>query len=78
MPKVMGLFAGCGGLDLGFQDAGFEIAYANDKEKSVKLTYEFNLKHEIHIEDFCKVDKKITTSRCGSCWCSLPTIFQRR
>nr|BAR29829.1 DNA (cytosine-5-)-methyltransferase (TIGR00675) [uncultured Mediterranean phage uvMED]BAR29931.1 DNA (cytosine-5-)-methyltransferase (TIGR00675) [uncultured Mediterranean phage uvMED] len=57
IPKVMGLFAGCGGLDLGFKNAGFEIAYANDKEKSVKLTYEFNLQHEIHIEDFCKVDK---------------------
>ncbi len=58
IPKVMGLFAGCGGLDLGFKNAGFEIAYANDKEKSVKRTYEFNLQHEIHIEDFCKVDKK--------------------
>lgn len=57
MPKVMGLFAGCGGLDLGFKQAGFEIAYANDKEKSVKQTYEFNLQHEIHIEDICKVNK---------------------
>ena len=57
-PKVMGLFAGCGGLDLGFKNAGFQISYANDIEKSVKKTYEINLGHEIHIEDFCNVDKK--------------------
>ena len=27
---VVGLFAGCGGLDLGFINAGFSIVWAND------------------------------------------------
>jgi len=56
-PKVIGLFSGCGGLDYGFQQAGFEIIYANDIEKSVKETYEYNLNHNIEIMDIAQVDK---------------------
>jgi DNA (cytosine-5)-methyltransferase 1 len=58
IPKVIGLFSGCGGLDYGFKNAGFEIVYSNDIEKSVKETYEFNLNHKINIEDIRLVDKK--------------------
>jgi DNA (cytosine-5)-methyltransferase 1 len=29
-PRVVSLFSGCGGLDLGLQEAGFEIVFAND------------------------------------------------
>ena len=56
-PKVIGLFSGCGGLDLGFKKAGCEIIYANDNEKSVEETYNFNLKHKIEIADITKLDK---------------------
>lgn len=56
-PRVIGLFSGCGGLDFGFQNAGYEIVFANDIEKNVRDTYEYNLKHPITIEDICKVDK---------------------
>ncbi len=57
-PRVLGLFSGCGGLDFGFQQAGFEIVYANDILKSVKETYEFNLGHPIEILDIHAVNKK--------------------
>ena len=57
-PMVIGLFSGCGGLDYGFQLAGFNIAYSNDIEKSIKETYEYNLKHEIEIKDIRLIDKK--------------------
>ena len=30
---VISLFSGCGGMDLGFQKAGFNIKWANDIEK---------------------------------------------
>lgn len=58
-PKVIGLFSGCGGLDLGFKQAGFNIVFANDIEKNVKETYEFNLNHEIEIKDICNLDKSM-------------------
>lgn len=56
-PKVLGLFSGCGGLDYGFKQAGFEVVYANDLLENVKATYEFNLGHEIDIRDIRTVDK---------------------
>ncbi len=49
-PRVVSLFSGCGGLDLGFHQAGFNIVFANDIEKSVADTYRFNL-GEILIKD---------------------------
>jgi DNA (cytosine-5)-methyltransferase 1 len=39
---VVSLFAGCGGLDLGFRQAGFNIVWANEYDKSIWETYEFN------------------------------------
>ena len=46
MPKLISLFSGCGGFDLGFKKAGFKIVFANDNEKKLKETYEKNLKHK--------------------------------
>jgi DNA (cytosine-5)-methyltransferase 1 len=40
--KVAALFAGCGGLDLGFKQAGFEIVWANEFEKKTWETYRIN------------------------------------
>ena len=56
-PTVVSLFSGCGGLDLGFKNAGFDIVFANDIEPSVKDTYEKNLGHEILIQDIRSIDK---------------------
>lgn len=40
--KVVSLFAGAGGLDLGFQQAGFDVIYANEFDKDIWATYEHN------------------------------------
>lgn len=40
--KVASFFAGCGGLDLGFEQAGYEIVWANDFDESIYTTYELN------------------------------------
>jgi DNA (cytosine-5)-methyltransferase 1 len=40
--KVVSLFSGAGGLDLGFERAGFEIIWANEYDKDIWETYEKN------------------------------------
>ncbi len=40
--KVISLFSGCGGLDLGFERAGFEIPVANEYDSTIWSTFEAN------------------------------------
>lgn len=40
--KVVSFFAGCGGLDLGFEQAGFDVIWANEFDKSILPTYRLN------------------------------------
>lgn len=40
--KVISLFSGCGGLDLGFERAGFEIPVANEYDSTIWETYKIN------------------------------------
>lgn len=40
--KVVSFFAGAGGLDLGFEQAGFDIVWANEFDKDIWETYEKN------------------------------------
>ena len=40
--KVISLFSGCGGLDLGFERAGFEIPVANEYDSTIWSTFEVN------------------------------------
>ena len=39
---IVSLFSGCGGLDLGFTLAGFNVIWANEYDKSIWKTYNFN------------------------------------
>lgn len=41
-PRVLDLFAGCGGLSLGFQAAGFEIAAAIEIDPDAARTHGIN------------------------------------
>ncbi len=42
--NVVSFFAGAGGLDLGFQKAGFNVVWANEYDKDIWETYEKNHK----------------------------------
>ncbi|WMX16485.1 DNA cytosine methyltransferase [Aureispira sp. CCB-E] len=42
MMKIASFFAGAGGLDLGFEKAGFEVVWANEYDKDIWETYEKN------------------------------------
>ena len=41
-PDIVSLFAGCGGMDTGFERAGFHIAFANEKDKKIAEVYRLN------------------------------------
>ncbi len=52
--KLVSLFTGAGGLDLGFKKVGFEIVWANEFDKSIWETFQTNFPHT-------KLDKRSIT-----------------
>lgn len=54
--KVVSLFSGAGGLDLGFSMAGHDIVWANDIYDDAVATYKENLGNNILLGDVAKVD----------------------
>ncbi len=46
-PKLVSLFSGAGGMDLGFKQAGFDIIFANDFDKDACETYKKNIDDNI-------------------------------
>lgn len=42
-PKLVSLFSGCGGMDLGFKKAGFDIIWANDFDSDAQAVYSLNI-----------------------------------
>ena len=57
--KVVSLFAGCGGLDLGFEKAGFEVIWANEFDKTIHATYRLNHpRTELNTSDIRKLSAK--------------------
>lgn len=53
--KVVSLFSGAGGLDLGFIKAGHEIVWANDNFSDAVKTYRRNIGNHIVCEDISKI-----------------------
>ena len=57
--KTIDLFAGVGGIRLGFEQAGFTTVYANDFEPKCASTYDLNFgKDALTVADVTKVDEK--------------------
>ena len=42
-PKLVSLFSGCGGMDVGFERAGFKRVWANDFDKDAQAIFRLNL-----------------------------------
>lgn len=53
---VGSLYAGVGGICLGFKNAGFDIAWANEYDKNACITYRHNFSHQLIEGDIMKVD----------------------
>ena len=67
--KVVSLFSGCGGSDLGirgdfdylgnhYEANPISIVYANDIDKDAVKTYEFNFGHHAHHNDIREITSK--------------------
>lgn len=55
--NVVSFFAGCGGLDLGFEQAGFNVVWANEFEPHCRATYIRNHPNtKFVLGDVCKID----------------------
>ncbi|MFZ3065703.1 MAG: DNA cytosine methyltransferase, partial [Nitrospirota bacterium] len=65
-PRVISLFAGCGGLDIGFHLQGYEVVWANDFDECAATTYKHNLGDAMVCKDIEKInpykDKSIPAS----------------
>lgn len=50
MPSICSLFSGIGGIDLGFLQAGFDVAWANEMDAAACKTYRHNFRHSNLVE----------------------------
>lgn len=56
--RVLSLFSGCGGFDLGFIQNGFEIVWANDNDKRACMTYKVNIGNHIVCGDIRQISSE--------------------
>lgn len=55
-PKVVSIFSGCGGLDLGFHLEGYETVWANDFSEWAVASFKRNFGDVIKLGDITKID----------------------
>ena len=56
--RVASLFAGVGGIDLGFDKAGAKTVWANEIDKKCAITYKANFKSKLVVDDIQKIKGK--------------------
>lgn len=56
--RVASFFAGVGGIDTGFQKAGFDVVWANEFDKYAASTYKMNFNNELVVDDIRNVEAK--------------------
>ena len=56
--KMASLFAGIGGIDLGFKQAGFEPVWANEIDPACAQTFRLNHDTNLVVDDICNIKAK--------------------
>ena len=73
--KLASFFSGAGGLDRGFENAGFNVVYANEYDKSIWETYRYNFPKtkldqrsivDIEVEEVSNCDGMVGGPPCQS------------
>lgn len=60
-PKVIDLFAGVGGMSLGFENEGFDVVIANEYDESIAKAYKYNHKNtKMVVGDITKLNLEET------------------
>lgn len=55
-PKIISLFSGCGGLDLTFHKAGYEVVWENDFNESAVATFVTNISKNVECRSIENID----------------------
>ena len=58
MVTVGGLFSGIGGIELGFEKAGFKILWSNEFDENCNKTFRHNLNHKLYSESITDINFK--------------------
>lgn len=53
--RVAGFFAGVGGIELGFEQAGFDIVLSNEIDSKAAETFRLNHDHKLIVDDICNI-----------------------
>lgn len=56
--KVASFFAGVGGIDIAFENAGFDVIWANEFDKYAADTYRLNFNNELIVDDIRNIEAK--------------------
>lgn len=72
-PQFVSLFAGCGGMDLGFVQAGFEPVAAYDNWDSAVENYKRNIGGHAEVLDLSVARLPISVKKCDVVIAGSPT-----
>ncbi|MBD3560434.1 DNA cytosine methyltransferase, partial [Planktothrix sp. FACHB-1355] len=67
MLSVVSLFSGCGGLDIGFKELGFELIYACDIDPAAVDCYSRNVDQNVFLQDVTSSDFHKDIKQLGHC-----------
>lgn len=56
--RVASFFAGVGGIDIGFENAGFDVIWANEVDKHAATTYQLNFNNPLVVDDIRNIEAK--------------------